>query len=222
MSHTILQPSDREAIMDSKTDLANVSAASERFFRLYHAHCVSPDRDTLFSLLEAGHSLNDRLRMGADLDFFDVPEFTALKCLRNYFHHHQELRHVVRLIPLAECPIVTDLMVLCLVPRETVVAAIDQTMERRQNEARQACQGVFHWYGSVVNINPALFNFVVSAYERLRDRGILLSGEAVEKFEDSYRHEEENGFPHMVDGGLVTTAGSVNELLRAIMSTEGL
>jgi hypothetical protein len=66
--------------MDSKNDLANVSAASERFFRLYHAHCVSPDRDTLFSLLEAGHSPNDRLRTGADLDFFDVPEFTVLKC----------------------------------------------------------------------------------------------------------------------------------------------
>jgi hypothetical protein len=62
MSHTVLQPSDREAIMDSKTDLANVSAASERFFRLYHAHCVSPDPDTPFSLLEAGHSLSDRLR----------------------------------------------------------------------------------------------------------------------------------------------------------------
>jgi hypothetical protein len=208
--------------MDSKTDLANVSAGSERFFRLYHAHCVSPDRDILFSLLEAGHSLNDRLRTGADLDFFDVPEFTALKCLRNYFHHHQELRHVVRVIPIAEYPIVTDLMVLCLVPRETVVAAIDQTTERRQNESRQACQDVFHWYGSVVNINPALFNFVVSAYERLRGRGILLPGAAVEKFEENYRHEDENGFPHMVDGGLVTTAGSVSELLTTILSAKVL
>jgi hypothetical protein len=58
-------------------------------------------------------------------------------------------------------------------------------MERRQNEARQACQDVFHWYGSVVNINPALFNFVVSAYERLRGRGILLPGATVEKFEET-------------------------------------
>ena len=33
-----------------------------------------------------------------------------------------------------------------------------------------------------MNINPALFNFVVAAYERLKDRGVALSGEAVEEF----------------------------------------
>jgi hypothetical protein len=208
--------------MSNKTEFVNVSAASERLFRLYHAHCVSPDRDTLFSLLEAGHSLNDRLRVGAKLDFFDVPEFTALKCLRNYFHHHQELRHVVRLIPIGDYPITTDLMLLCLVPSDAVSAAIDQTMERHRSAARQACQNVFHWYGRVVNINPALFNFVVAAYERLRDNGFSLVGDAVEEFENSYRYEEENDLPHVVDGRLFTTAGSASVLLSAIMGSPGL
>jgi len=208
--------------MTDAADLANAGAASERFFRLYYAHCVSPDRDTLFSLLEAGHSLNDRLKVGADLNFFHVREFTALQCLRNYFHHHQELRHVVRLAPIGDYPIVTDLMVLCLLPHETVLAAIEETRGGRRDQARQACQDVFHWYGSVVNINPSLFNFVVAAYERLRDRGVPLTGEAVEAFEDSYRHEDENGFSHLIDGRLATLAGSVDEMLADIMRTEGL
>ena len=208
--------------MVAEIDLVNVGAASERFLRLYHAHCVSPGRDTLFSLLEAGHSLNDRLKVGVDLDFFDVQEFTALKCLRNYFHDQQELRHVVRLIPIGDYPIVTDLTTLCLIPRDIVVAAIGETRGRRQEETRQACHDVFHWYGPVVNINPALFNFMVSAYERLKNRGIPLAGEAVEEFEASYRHEEENNFPHVVDGRLATSAGSINELLTDIMSTKGL
>lgn len=96
--------------MNNATELADVRAAPERLFRLYHAQCVSPDRDTLFSLLEAGHSLNDPLRVGVELDFLDVPEFTAFRCLRNYFHHHQELKHVARLIPVQDYPI-TSLVV---------------------------------------------------------------------------------------------------------------
>ncbi len=204
--------------MTEDVDLANVGAASERFFRLYHAHCVSPSRDTLFSLLEAAHSLNDRLKVGAAADFFDVQEFTALKCLRNYFHHQQELRHVVRLVPIGGYPIATDLMTLCLVPRDTVVAAIEAT-KRFQEETRQACQQMFHWYGPVVNINPALFNFVVAAYERLRDRGVPLTGEAVEEFEVSYGYEEENDHPHVVDGRLATSAGSIDALLTDIIKS---
>ncbi len=205
--------------MAENIDLVNVGAASERFFRLYHTHCVSPDRDTLFSLLEAGHSLNDRLKVGADVDFFDVQEFAALKCLRNYFHHQQELRHLVRLIPIGGYPIVTDLMTLCLVPRDIVVAAIDGTARRYHQETQQACQHVLHWYGPVVNINPALFNFVVAAYERLKSRRVPLAGEAFEEFEANYRYEQENNLPHVIDGRLATSAASMNDLLADIGNT---
>ncbi|MBN9602080.1 MAG: hypothetical protein J0G33_04035 [Afipia felis] len=206
--------------MANECDIANVSLAAERFFRLYLAHCTAPSRDTLFSLLESGHSLNDRMKTETNLNFFDFPEFTALKCLRNYFHHQQELRYVVRLIPIGDYPIVTDLAVLCLVPGKTVDAAIEETPARHLKAVQEACLKVFHRYGSVVNINPSLFNFVVSAYERLNSTGVTLSGSAFEKFEASYRYEEENEVSHFVDGTLSTLAGSVSQLLDDIMSTE--
>ncbi|WP_244396063.1 hypothetical protein [Afipia carboxidovorans] len=206
--------------MANENNVVTVGLAAERFFRLYHAHCTAPSQDTLFSLLEAGHSLNDRMKRGTNLNFFDFPEFTALKCLRNYFHHQQELRHVVRLIPIANYPIVTDLAVLCLVPAKMVEAAIDETPARHLEAAQKAARKVFHWYGSVVNINPSLFNFVVLAYEHLRSAEVTLSGSAFEEFEVSYRYEVENGFSHFVDGTLSTLAGSVSQLLDDIMSTK--
>lgn len=208
--------------MSKESDSSNVSHAAERFFRLYHAHCVRPDSDTLFSLLESAHSLNDRLRATRGLDFFDSTEFTALKCLRNFFHHHQELRHVIRLVPAQSYALVTDLMVLCLVPSDIVQDAIGEARGKRQDEVRQACEAVFHWYGSAVNINPALFNFIISAYERLTAAGIALTGEAFQEFEASYRFEEDNGHAHRVDGRLATHAGSVNRLLADIMGTRRL
>lgn len=208
--------------MHNSTKLADISAASERLFRFYLSHCKAPDRDTLFSVLEAAHSLNDRLKKGADLNFFDFSEFVALKCLRNYFHHHHELRHVVRFIPLGNYPIATDLMTLCLLPYHVVEAAIEKTTGSYRNITRQACLNVFHQYDRVVNINPCLLNFVVLAYERLKSGAIPLTGDAVGQFETSYHYEEQNGLSHFVDGKLVTATGNVSELLADIVATEGL
>ncbi len=201
-------------------DIATTAAASERFFRLYERHCVEPNEDTLFSLLEASHSLNDRMKVGANQNFFEVSQFTALKCLRNYFHHHQELRHLVTLAPIGDYPVSTDLMFICVVPRTSVEAAIDETMPRHRDVTRQACQDLFHWYGPVVNINPCIFNFVVLAYERLRDADIPLSGTSVERFRASYEHEERNGIPHLVNGRISTSAGNVEELISAIVGVQ--
>lgn len=200
----------------------NASAAAERFFRLYHAHCVAADHDTLFSFLEAAHSLNDRLQISDGVDFFDVQEFSALKCLRNFFHHHQELRHVVRLVPAGDYPVVTDLWILCLIPRDIVDNAVNETRGRHREEARRACDAVFHWYGPVVNVNPALFNFVVSAYQRIKEADISVTGDAFREFESSYAFEEEQGHAHQVDGRLATRAGDIAQLLADIMKTNGL
>lgn len=71
----------------------------------------------------------------------------------------------------------------------------------------------------MVNINPALFNFIVAAYERLRRRGAPLAGEAVEEFEVSYGYEEENDLQYIVDGRLATSAGSIDELLTDIINS---
>jgi hypothetical protein len=198
--------------------LVDVGVASERFFQFYYAHCTAPDRDTLFSLLDAAHSLNDRLIKGAGLNFFDFQEFTALKCLRNYFHHHEELREVIILVPMGKYPIDTDMLFLCLVPKKTVEAAIEETKAAYRNETRQACQGLFHRYDQVLNINPCLFNFVVRAYERLKKGDIPMSGDAVEQFEESYNDEEEKGSSHFVDGTISTLTGNVSELLADVMA----
>ena len=208
--------------MSKESNPMNASNAAERFFRLYRLHCVDPNRDTLFFVLEAAHSLNDRLKSAHDVDFFDLQEFSALKCLRNFFHHQEELRHVVRVVPAGNYPIITDLIILCLVPSAIVESAVEETRERHREATRQACNAVFHWYGTVVNINPALFNFVVGAYERMNAAGISLNGDAFQEFEASYRYEEDHGYAHRIGGRIATRAGDLDQLLADIMGTEGL
>ena len=56
-----------------------VVPASERVFRLYQSDCVSPTLDTLFNLLNAIHSLNDKLGKAKLGGFLDIQEFIALK-----------------------------------------------------------------------------------------------------------------------------------------------
>lgn len=85
---------------------------------------------------------------------------------------------------------------------------------------QEASRKVFHWYGSVVNINPSLFNFVVLAYERLKSAAVTIGGTAFEKFEASYRYEQDNGYSHFVEGSLSTPAGNVSQLLDDIMRTK--
>jgi hypothetical protein len=64
-----------------------------------------------------------------------------------------------------------------------------------------------------------VFNCVVAACARLRDRDVPLSGEAVEEFAASYGYEEENDLSHVVDGRLATSAGSIDQLLTDIMKS---
>lgn len=71
----------------------------------------------------------------------------------------------------------------------------------------------------MANINPALFNFVVAAYQRLKNRGVPPAGDAAEEFEASYGFEEENNLPYVVDGRLDTSAGSTDQLLTDSMKS---
>lgn len=202
----------------SDWNFANASAAAERLMRAYHSHCTAPDLDTLFRLLEAIHSANDRIQKAAGIDFIDVNEFLALKCLRNFFHHHDELRHTVRVVPVLGLPVITDLMFMCLVPRNLIEDAVDQAPPRFRDQTRAACEGAFHWYGKVVNINPCLFNFVVRAYERLEGAKVRISGVEADDFRRSYQFEADSGHSHFVDGQITTTVGDIDSLLLAIMT----
>jgi hypothetical protein len=61
---------------------AATAAAAGRLFRAYGRHCRAPSPDTLFDLLTAMHSLNDRLQQAVGHDFHSIEEFVALKAIR--------------------------------------------------------------------------------------------------------------------------------------------
>jgi hypothetical protein len=187
--------------------------AGERFFRLYHRHCVSPDDDTLFSLLTAIHSLNDKLQKATSDNFFECHEFIVLKALRNLLHHEAELINVVRSISVANLPISTDLMFLCLVPKSLVFQSIEQLDKKRRVQDEAIIRSTLKWYGNVVNINPCLFNFAVHAFEKLRAIGFKIEGDEYAEFDCSYHFEEDVGRSHFVTGDINCHAGSVEEVL---------
>ena len=68
----------------------SAAAAADRFFRLYAKHCREPDDDSLLSLLESLHGLNDKLKLAEGVDLFASGAFTALRAMRNLFHHEAE------------------------------------------------------------------------------------------------------------------------------------
>lgn len=105
----------------------SASSAAGRFFRAHERHCVETGTDTLFEVLTAMHSLNDRLKGSVRRDFHQIEEFVALKTLRNFAHHHDEVRANVKVVP---SPALSDLMVLCVVRGDQVERAIEVTQKR--------------------------------------------------------------------------------------------
>lgn len=188
-------------------------SAGERFFRLYHRHCVSPDTDTLFNLLNAIHSMNDKLQKATSDNFFGCHEFIALKALRNLLHHEAELINKVRTIPVGNLPICCDLMFLCLIPKSLVFQAIKQIDKKRRVQDEAIIRSTLKWYGNVVNINPCIFNFAVHAFEKLRAVGVEMDGDEYTKFEISYQFEEDAWHSHFVSGDIICQAGNVEDIL---------
>lgn len=197
-------------------DVDSLNAAIDRFFRSYFNHCVTPDRDTLLNLLNALHSLNDKLQKEVGRNLFGSANFIALKALRNLFHHHTELIHEVKIIPVEDLPpMTTDLLIICLVPRTLVECASAET-DRKYREQVAAAFDAFKWYGSIVNIQPCLFNVAVDVFELVADLGTAPSSETYGLFLDSYRREEQNGHEHRVTGDLWCSAGSIAEILEKV------
>lgn len=192
-----------------------VISASERVFRLYHSHCVSPTLDTLSNLLNAIHSLNDKLDKAKLGDFYDIEEFIALKALRNLSHHQDELVNELRIIPVQDLPtIITDLLYLCLVPSNIVEDAILTIPKKYRAIEEPIIRSVLAWYGAVVNINPCIFNFMVKAFEHLESKGLQLSGNEYLEFASAYNFETQNGYSHFVTGVISCHLGSVEEVLK--------
>lgn len=191
--------------------MVDLSAALDRFFRAYYAQCVSPTEDTLFNFLNGMHSLNDKMNKYCSTSLFGSQNFIALKALRNLFHHHAELVHCARFIRAQELPpLTTDLAILCLVERSLVERAAHLKQERDP----QAVMTGFKVYGTIANIQPAIFNVAVDIFEVIKEVKVSPSSEAYQEFEASYWAEEVHGHSHRVSGDIFCRAGDVNEVLK--------
>lgn len=200
---------------DKAPALQSVANAAGRLFRAYEAHSRVPGPDTLFLTLTAMHSLNDKLKKAKVRDFEHLEEFRALKALRNFTHHQDEIEANVRVIP---SPAVSDLAYLCLVRRDQVEHAIESVTSKWRAETRAANERRFHWYGEAVNINPCLFNFMVHAYEQLVVAGVKPDPASVEAFETSYQFEAREGHAHLIDGRLSGPAGEIDQMLTNLVA----
>jgi hypothetical protein len=91
---------------------------------------------------------------------------------------------------------------------------------KHRSKGEDAMQCKLKRYGSVVNINPCLFNFSVRAYERLKETDLGLTGAEYRDFEASYRMEAEAGHSHLVTGDIYCHAASVDEVLETVLVGE--
>src|SRR5690554_3023901 len=196
------------------SEQTSIAGAGDRFFRAYMAHCVRPDSDTLFALLNAIHSLNDRVRKADSGDFFSFKEFAGLKALRNLFHHEDELRSEVRALAVEDLPPITsELLFMCLVPRTLVEKALAGMDGKRRERDEPLAREAFKWYRNVVDINPCIFNMAVHIFELLDELDVSLSSDAYFEFRRSYEWEEREGHNHFVRGELTCRLGDVDEVL---------
>nr|MCB7500943.1 hypothetical protein [Enterobacter roggenkampii] len=200
---------------DKSSAMQSVATATARLFRAYEIHSRSPGPDTLFHTLTAMHSLNDRLKKAEIEDFEWLEEYSALRALRNFVHHQNEIDANVRVV----CsPAVSDLAFLCLVRRDQVERAIETVSPKWRPETRAACETCFHWYGEAVNINPCIFNFMVHAYEQLIAADVKIDSAAMAAFEASYLLETRLGHAHLIDGRLEGAAGDIQHILTTLVA----
>lgn len=205
--------------MNAKSNIfASPEHAADRYFRCYEAHCVKPDEDTLFNLLNALHSLNDKLQKSCDVDFFAVHEFVALQALRNLFHHKGELLSEIRMVVPQDFLLITDLGFLCLVPRNLAEEAIAEIPKKWKAEDEPIVRSVFKWYKNVVNINPCIFNFSVHVFEKCEELGFDLTSSGYEMLKESYEFEVQNGYPHFVTGDISCHVGNIDAVISTVFA----
>jgi len=89
-----------------------------------------------------------------------------------------------------------------------------------QNE-REAIRATVHRYGSAANIEPAIFNVMVDAYELLSAKGITPKEAAFARFRDQYDFEVLHGYDHRVTGTLSAHAGSISYILATLLQAPG-
>jgi len=191
------------------------TAAAARLFRSYERHCVVADEDALFDFLNALHSLGDKISALGRPNLNPSANFQALRALRNLYHHEGELLHAARTISAENVPSITsDLATLCLIPD----ASVERLLARAKDEnEREAIRAKVHRYGSAANVEPAIFNVMVDAYELLGTKGITPDEATFTRFRDQYDFETQHGYDHRVTGTLSTHAGSISSILATLL-----
>lgn len=195
----------------------NITPALDRLFRAYGGYLQNTSKDTLFLLLNALHSLDDRLVPEHGRLFFGVPEYLALKALRNLEHHGVEVKYVVSAKDLGEALLSTDLASVCLISVAHRDAAVEGDKKKKQEfreKDREAFENTTLQYGDVLDINPCIFNCVVRMFEILRGLGLESDAEEYSLLVESYEFEEAHGHSHYVSGRVATRANEVFKVVQ--------
>lgn len=196
--------------------MKDLQAATDRLFRDYGRHCQAPNEDTLFHFLNSLHSFSDKLKRHRKGGLHDSPSFIGLKALRNLFHHEAELLSKISVVTDFVQPVVVELSRVCLVDRSLIerAAAAEAAHAKKYKRIPGDVVGAFRWYAQIVDIEPAIFNVAVDAYEAIKEIDIAPWSDAFQMFEACYGDEEESGREHRVAGAISCHAGNVSELLR--------
>lgn len=196
--------------------VSELTPAIDRLFRTYYAYCESWTMDSLFNLLTSLHSLDDKLNSQFGRVMFDIPEYIALKALRNYFHHQNEVQNVLRIKHLDGLAAPTDLLYACLVSEDSCREALQGVASKYRNKTEEAFCEVFKVWGRVVDINPCVFNCIVKVFILLADRDLKGASKEYDEFVESFDFEIENGYSHFVTGGFSVRPENVNQLVNSM------
>ena len=190
----------------------------DRVYRSYSKYIESYDEDTLFILLNSLHSLNDRLKTDHSLDLFDIEEFVVLKAVRNYIHHQDEMRNKLTSFPAKKIkPIQTDLMLMCLIMKSDLDEAIEGIHKRHRMAHKDIIESTVHYYGSIVNLGPVIFNMAAKLMVFLDEHNIKGSSEDFIRNYECMRFDIDNGHSITVSGRIYSHVNSVGKVEGALL-----
>jgi hypothetical protein len=88
--------------------------------------------------------------------------------------------------------------------------------DEKKPEVSEQVIGTVKWYGSVVDIQPCVFNGAVDVYETIEPLHLGLNSEAYTAFHDLYEEETKDGRDHRVNGEIACLAGDVDQVLERL------
>ncbi|VVS90988.1 hypothetical protein [Desulfoluna spongiiphila] len=187
----------------------------DRFYRLYMKYVHEYDFDSLFNLLNALHSLNDKLKLikKHKVNLYDFEEFLTLKAIRNYLYHQEDARNRLIVAPISpDMPFQTDLAILCLITKSDLDAAINGIEKRFRKDHKEIINKMVHFYGDTVNISHVIFNMASKLILFLNENGI--HGKSEEYLENKMAVESDinNDYSITVSGKLYGPVGTINRL----------